>query len=226
MPTFRPRIRALAVGASAFALVAVAAGGAFAASNPATLYACYDVYGNVRMGDTAQCKLPGGGRLVSWGTVLVPGPTGPTGATGATGATGPTGPIGPTGAPGTGAGGHQGYLAQGQSVILFTTADFQVQVTCVTASSGYLEIRTSAVGALGIVNHFQWTEADGTTDRQDLPISAGSYDNFHIYGGWGFTAQMGVPGVGMPQAMLTISETDPAWLPGPACNYLADWQLP
>ena len=85
MPAFHPRIRALAVGIGAFALVAVAAGGTFAASNPATLYACYDVYGNVKMGDTAQCKLAGGGRLVSWSTVGVPGPTGPMGPTGPTG---------------------------------------------------------------------------------------------------------------------------------------------
>ncbi|MCU0505307.1 MAG: hypothetical protein MUE82_05965 [Chloroflexi bacterium] len=99
MPGFRPRIRALAVGVGAFALVAVAAGGTFAASNPSTLYACYDVHGNVRMGDTAQCKLPGGGRLVSWGSV---GPQGPTGATGATGATGPVGPTGPQGPAGPG----------------------------------------------------------------------------------------------------------------------------
>ena len=93
----RPRLRAAVVGISVFALAAVAAGGAFAASNPATLYACYDAYGNVRMGDTAQCKLPGGGRLVSWGTQPMPGPTGPAGATGPTGATGATGPQGVAG---------------------------------------------------------------------------------------------------------------------------------
>lgn len=93
MPAFRPRLRAAVVGISVFALAAVAAGGTFAASNPATLYACYDVYGNVRMGDTAQCKLPGG-RLVYWSTAGVPGPMGPTGATG------PAGPTGLTGAPG------------------------------------------------------------------------------------------------------------------------------
>ena len=69
-------------------------GGTVAASNPATLYACDDVHGNVRMGDTAQCKLPGGGRLVDWATVGVPGHTGPTGATGSTGPTGPQGPAG------------------------------------------------------------------------------------------------------------------------------------
>ena len=126
MPAFRPRVRALAVGISAFTLVAVAAGGTFAASNPATLYACYDVYGNVRMGDTAQCKLPGGGRLVSWGSV---GPTGPTGAQGPTGATGPAGPTGaqgptgPTGPPGpTGPAAplarHTGTLAYGQQFVV------------------------------------------------------------------------------------------------------------
>jgi hypothetical protein len=97
MPAFRPRIRALAVGIGAFALVVVGAGGTFAASNPATLYACYDVYGNVRMGETAQCKLPGGGRLVSWGSVGPQGPTGATGPSGPAGPTGPTGPQGPTG---------------------------------------------------------------------------------------------------------------------------------
>jgi hypothetical protein len=101
MSAFRPRLRAAIVGASVFALAAVAAGGTFAASNPATLYACYDVYGNVRMSDIAQCKLPGGGRLVSFNTVGPTGPAGPTGATGATGPTGPaggpTGPTGPTG---------------------------------------------------------------------------------------------------------------------------------
>jgi hypothetical protein len=101
------RIRSLAIGVGASALVAVAAGGTFAASNPATLYACYDVYGNVRMGDTAQCKLPGGGRLVSWGSV---GPTGPTGPTGPMGATGPQGPIGAAGPSGpTGPAGVSGY---------------------------------------------------------------------------------------------------------------------
>jgi hypothetical protein len=96
MPAFRPRLRAAVVGISVFALAAVAAGGTFAASNPATLYACYDVYGNVRMGDTAQCKLPGG-RLVYWSTAGVPGPMGPTGATGPAGPTGLTGATGASG---------------------------------------------------------------------------------------------------------------------------------
>ena len=112
MPAIHPRIRALAVGVSAIALVAIGVGGTVAASNPTTLYACYDAYGNVRMSDTAQCKLPGGGRLASWGTAAVSGPTGQTGIqgpTGATGAGGPTGATGVTGATGlTGATGPTG----------------------------------------------------------------------------------------------------------------------
>ena len=82
--------RALATAVAGTALVVVAAGGTLAASNPPTLYACYDAYGNVRMGDTPQCRLPGG-RLVSWSTTAVPGPPGPKGATGPTGPTGPVG---------------------------------------------------------------------------------------------------------------------------------------
>ncbi len=96
MPAMRPRIRALMVGAGAFVLVVVVVGGAIAASNPPTLYACYNTSGQVAMSDIAQCKLTGGGRLVSWSTAGVPGPTGPAGATG------PTGPAGPTGAAGDG----------------------------------------------------------------------------------------------------------------------------
>jgi hypothetical protein len=100
MAPSRPRIRAVVVMLAAFTLIAVGSGGALAASNPTTLYACYDVYGNVRMSDAAQCKLPGGGRLVSWGTVGPMGPTGPAGPAGPAGATGATGPTGPAGATG------------------------------------------------------------------------------------------------------------------------------
>ncbi|MCU0506504.1 MAG: hypothetical protein MUE82_12185 [Chloroflexi bacterium] len=125
MPAFRHRIRALAVGVGAFALVAVAAGGTFAASNPATLYACYDAYGNVRMGDTAQCKLPGGGRLVNWSTAGIPGPTGPTGATG------PTGPTGPAGATGAGSVAHIVTVpGDGLPHYFYTSPAFNVGLTC------------------------------------------------------------------------------------------------
>jgi hypothetical protein len=91
MPSVPFGLRRMGVAFAALALVAVGAGSTLAASNPATLYACYDVYGNVKMSDTAQCKLAGGGRLVSWSTVGVPGPTGPVGPTGPTGPTGPAG---------------------------------------------------------------------------------------------------------------------------------------
>ena len=115
------RLRALAIGATAVALVAVAGGGALAASDSAVLYACYDAAGNVRMADIPQCKLPAGGRMASWGVAGPAGPAGPqgpvgpmgaTGLAGATGATGtagqvgaagpvgPTGPVGSTGATG------------------------------------------------------------------------------------------------------------------------------
>ena len=98
MHASRVGLRTLAVGAAVFALVAVAAGGTLAAStNPPTLYACYNAYGQVAMGDVNTCKLTGGGRLVSWGTVPQPGPTGAQGPTGPQGATGVSGPTGPGG---------------------------------------------------------------------------------------------------------------------------------
>jgi hypothetical protein len=96
MPASRSRPRALIVGASALALLAIAAGGTFAASNPPTLYACFDTSGNVRMSASALCQLPGGGRLVSFNTI---GPVGPTGPIGPAGPTGMTGPVGPAGYP-------------------------------------------------------------------------------------------------------------------------------
>jgi hypothetical protein len=107
MAVFDPRLRAAVVGASVFALAAVAAGGAIASSNPPTLYACYNTAGQVAMSDLNQCKLSGGGRLVSWGTAQIPGPTGPIGPVGATGLTGPTGATGTAGA--TGPAGASGY---------------------------------------------------------------------------------------------------------------------
>ena len=97
MPAFHPRIRALVVGASAIALVAIGVGGTVAASNPPTVYACFDVNGNVRMSSSNLCQLPGGGRLVTINAAGVAGPTGATGPQGPTGATGPSGPTGPTG---------------------------------------------------------------------------------------------------------------------------------
>ena len=90
-------LRRIAVVIAAVAILALGTGGALAASNPPTLYACFDVYGNVRMTDINTCKLSTGGRLVAINTTGAPGPAGPTGVAGATGSTGPTGPAGSTG---------------------------------------------------------------------------------------------------------------------------------
>jgi hypothetical protein len=129
MSPFHPRIRALAVGASAIALVAIGVGGTVAASNPATLYACYDVNGNVRMSDSAICKLPGGGRLASWGTTGVPGPTGLTGATGPTGATGAQGPAG------AGSGTTLYHVAFGTTTTVLTLPWLTVGIHCQSSVS-------------------------------------------------------------------------------------------
>jgi hypothetical protein len=100
MPAFHPRARALLVGVAALALVAIGVGGTVAASNPPTLYACFDTSGNVRMSASNLCQLPGGGRLVSIATAGGVGPAGATGVTGPAGATGPLGASGPAGATG------------------------------------------------------------------------------------------------------------------------------
>jgi hypothetical protein len=88
-------LRRVAVVAGVVAILGLGAGGALAASNPPTLYACFDVYGNVRITDINTCKLSTGGRLVAINAAGVAGPTGPMGATGATGPIGSTGPTGP-----------------------------------------------------------------------------------------------------------------------------------
>ncbi len=112
MHASRHRIRGAVVGLAAAGLIVVAAGGTLAASTPTMLYACFDNYGNVRITDANQCRLPGGGRLVPINAAGVPGPMGPTGPTGATGLTGATGPIGPTGPTGlTGPTGPAGTAA-------------------------------------------------------------------------------------------------------------------
>jgi hypothetical protein len=100
MPVFHPRVRALVVGAAALALVAVGVGGTVAASNPPTLYACFNTTGAVSMSASNTCLLPGGGRLATITTAGAAGPAGATGAAGPTGATGSTGPTGATGATG------------------------------------------------------------------------------------------------------------------------------
>jgi hypothetical protein len=94
MIAFRPRLRALLVGVGVVALVTIGAGGTLAASTP-TIYACYNVYGQVAMSSTNQCKLAGGGQLVQINAQGIQGPTGPQGPTGARGPIGPTGPTAP-----------------------------------------------------------------------------------------------------------------------------------
>jgi len=109
MRAFRPRIRALVVGAAAIALVTIGAGGTLAASTTPTLYACFNANGQVAMATIPQCKLSGGGQLAQINAAGVPGPTGPQGATGQTGPTGATGLAGPSGPTGlTGATGPTG----------------------------------------------------------------------------------------------------------------------
>ncbi len=230
MPASFGRPRALAVGVSAFALVVVAAGGTLAAStNPPTLYACYNTSGQVAMSDLNTCRLPGGGRLVSWGTQPVPGPTGATGLTGATGPTGATGATGAKGEPGSGTGwAHHSTVVNGDTWTLFSTADYTVTVTCLNTgiNTGVLRVTTSAPNAHAVVNRWQWTEKDGTTGRQDLEILAGSYDNFYLDPGTGYVAQLGQPSDGAPVAMVTIAETDLDALPFTGCDWVANWQLP
>jgi hypothetical protein len=140
MPAFHPRIRATAIAISVLALVGVGAGSTFAGSNPATLYACFDNYGNVRLSDKAMCQLAGGGRLVSFNTAGVPGPTG---LTGATGPSGPTGPTGPSGANGVGVGGVAVTIAAGADGPLVSGSDFRVYVHCLANNAANLSIQNT-----------------------------------------------------------------------------------
>ncbi len=130
MPAFHPRLRATMVGIPVFLLGAVAVGGTVAASNPATLYACYNATGAVAMSDTNQCKLTGGGRLVYWDTAGVPGPTGTTGPTGPTGATGAQGAPGSSGTTEL-----LSFPAASFNLPIFTGSVFHVGIGC-TPSAG------------------------------------------------------------------------------------------
>lgn len=135
MPKFSARVRAATVAASAFALVAVAAGGTLAAStNPPTLYACYNTAGQVALSDINQCKLSGGGRLVYWSTQGVPGPTG------AVGPTGPTGSTGQTGAPGAGSTTTWMHAPFGTTTTFLTTPWVILGVLCQNTTSRSLSI--------------------------------------------------------------------------------------
>jgi hypothetical protein len=86
-------LRRAVVAGAAVALLAVGAGGTLAASSP-TVYACFNVNGQVAMSTVPQCKLAGGGQLVA--ITSGQGPTGPVGPSGPQGATGQAGPTGPS----------------------------------------------------------------------------------------------------------------------------------
>ena len=58
MPASRQRLRALLVGASDLALVAIGVGGTVAASDPPTLYAWFNVNGAVAMSTAAVRPRP------------------------------------------------------------------------------------------------------------------------------------------------------------------------
>jgi hypothetical protein len=134
MPAFHPRVRALVVGASALALVAVGVGGTVAASNPPTVYACFNTSGAVSMSASNTCLLPGGGRLATINASGVAGPAGATGVAGPTGATGVAGPTGTTGP--TGATGPQGPASLSALVGSPCSADGSSGVVAVATGSG------------------------------------------------------------------------------------------
>jgi hypothetical protein len=170
MPAFHPRIRAVMVAVAAIALLAVAVGGTVASSNPATVYACYDVYGNVRMGDAAVCKLPGGGRLVSWATTGVPGPTGTTGPQGATGPAGPTGPAGA----GTSAS-VLTFVGFGASTTVFTDSRVIVSLRCGATTGVVPGVEVQNTGTTPVTFGF----AGGNLPTTILQVAPGTSE---IYG--------------------------------------------
>ncbi len=185
MRALRPRLRAGIVGVAAFALIAVAAGGTVAASNPPTLYACFDAYGNVRMTDVNMCKLPGGGRLVSWSTVSVPGPTGPQGPQGIPGPAGPTGPRGAAGADGSGISGDFGTVAVGGEASLASGADFTVVLQCTADNAGQLVINNAGASNLTAVELYFDGLVTPTTALYRRTVLPGSFSSRTLpFSGW------------------------------------------
>ena len=223
MPAFHPRLRAAVIGVSALALIAVGVGGTFAASNPTTLYACYDVNGNVKMSDKAMCLLPGGGRLASWGTAAVPGPTGATGPTGPTGPVGATGPKGDTGA-GSGVASYQIGQAFGRVVLSLPWA--VMTATCVDGSTGALDVRVIAGPSDPVLLHLTYVESGGAfASHANQYLAAGSSSTFQMKADEELVQQLGAQGDGGPSAMVTISETTPS-LVGGGCWFLVATQTP
>ena len=223
MPAFHPRVRAAVIGISAFALVAIAAGGTFAASNPSTLYACFDVNGNVRLSDKAMCQLPGGGRLASWGTAAVPGPTG---AVGPTGATGPIGATGPKGDAGTGVGVASYHVSQGFGRTVLSLPWVIMTATCDDGVTGELAVKVIAGPSDSVLLHLTYVKsalAGASHANQYLGPGVGS--TYHMEADEELVQQLGAQGDGGPSALVTISETTPS-LVGGGCWFLVATQTP
>lgn len=174
----------------------MAAGSALAGSNPATLYACFDTYGNVRMSDAPQCKLSGGGRLVSWATVAAPGPTGPAGPTGVGG---PTGPAGPAGSVVTEI---LEFEAPRWWLSLTPVADLMIIANC----KGSVPLPDPWVGfgnhtgASVYVSGGTWIDGQEVVDGQDTVAQFRGHDTFQAAGPdgtiWATVTSLAVPGVG------------------------------
>ncbi len=151
-------VRRMAVVAGAATVLALGAGSALAASAAPTLYACFDVYGNVRITDVNTCRLPAGGRLVPINAAGVPGPAGPAGVAGPTGAAGPagaTGDMGPTGPTGPGYKGWawvhaDGSLGSHYGVTLVTQNPVTPGVYCVVVP-GYVRGEPAVVTAVATI---------------------------------------------------------------------------
>jgi hypothetical protein len=184
MSALRPRLRAGIVGVATLALIAVAAGATFAASNPPTLYACFDVYGNVRMTDVNTCKLPGGGRLVSWSTVSVPGPQGPQGPQGMPGPVGARGPTGPAGADGSGISGDSGTVAVGEEASLASDVDFAVVLRCTADNAGRLVITNAGASDLTAVELYFDGHLNPTTSLYWSTVQPGETWRTLPFPGW------------------------------------------
>jgi hypothetical protein len=198
MHASRIGLRTLAVGAAAFALVVVAAGGVFAASNPPTVYACFNAYGQVAMSDTNQCKLTGGGRLVYWSTAGVPGPTGPTG---------PAGPTGAQGAPGvSGTSVLLSFPAATFNLPVFTGSEFTVGVGC-TPSAGDRPAPHYAISNLS-AGPVTYVIATGGSSSSGSTVSAGG----SVGGGWNPTLFPGATDLwvfGAGEAFHVVFSTGP-----------------
>ena len=193
MPSFHPRIRVLGVGLAALALLAIGVGGTVAASNPPPLYICL---------------LPGGGRLVSWGSA---GSTGPAGATGAPGPTGPTGAVGPIGAPGpigatgvTGPTGPTGATGAAMASSAVTVSGLDVLPNL----PGFTVVVSSPPCPAGMVATNGWVSFAGSSS--DIALWIPNFDGPSVFPpslptqwSWSWTS-VGLPTFPIPIALYAI----------------------